>query len=177
MEMESPRLRLRQWRPEDRRPFAVINAEPEVQRYLKPITRAGSDAMLDRVEAHFAEHGFGYWALEERASGVLIGLCGMMHVPFEAFFTPAVEIGWRLSSAWQGKGLAREAAQIVLDDAFGRLGLERVVSFTVATNNASWGLMERLGMKRIGEMDNPDLPEGHPLRRNVVYEILAADRA
>ncbi len=173
MEMESPRLRLRHWRPDDRAPFAAINAEPEVQRYLAPITREGSDAMLDRIEAHFAAHGWGYWALEECRSGALIGLCGMMHVPFEAFFTPAIEIGWRLSSAWQGKGLAREAAQTVLDDAFGRLRLDRVVSFTVAANTASWGLMERLGMRRIGDFDNPGLPEGHPLRHNVAYEILA----
>ena len=93
MKLSSQRLRLRQWRAEDRAPLAAINAEPEVQRYLAPITRAGSDAMLDRIEAHFAEHGWGYWALEERLSGALIGLCGMMHVPFEAFFTPAVEIG------------------------------------------------------------------------------------
>lgn len=173
MEMESSRLRLRHWRPDDRAPFAAINAEPEVQRYLAPITRAGSDAMLDRIEAHFARYGWGYWALEERQSGTLIGLCGMMHVPFEAFFTPAVEIGWRLSSSWQGKGLAREAAETVLHSAFGRLGLERVVSFTVVSNSASWGLMERLGMRRIGDFDNPGLPEGHPLRRNVAYEILA----
>ncbi len=177
MKLSSQRLRLRQWRAEDRAPLAAINAEPEVQRYLAPITRAGSDAMLDRIEAHFAEHGWGYWALEERRSGALIGLCGMMHVPFEAFFTPAVEIGWRLSSAWQGQGLAREAAQTVLDDAFGRLGLDRVVSFTVVSNSASWGLMERLGMRRIGEFDNPGLPATDPLRRNVVYEVTAADRA
>lgn len=173
MELNSPRLRLRWWRPEDRLPFAAINAEPEVQRYLSPVTREGSDAMLDRIEAHFAKHGWGYWALEERGSGALIGMCGMMHVPFEAFFTPAVEIGWRLSSAWHGKGLAREAAQTVLDDAFGRIGLDRVVSFTVASNSASWGLMERLGMHKIGDFDNPDMPEGHPLRHNVVYEIFA----
>jgi RimJ/RimL family protein N-acetyltransferase len=173
MELESPRLRLRRWRREDRAPFFAINAEPEVQRYLAPVTRQDSDAMLDRIEAHFAKHGWGYWALEERQSGALIGSCGMMHVPFEAFFTPAVEIGWRLSSAWQGKGLAREAAETVLEDAFGRLGLDRVVSFTVASNSASRRLMERLDMHKIGDFDNPDVPEGHPLRHNVVYEILA----
>lgn len=173
MEMESPRLRLRHWRPDDRDAFAAINAEPEMQRYLAPVTREGSNAMLDHIEAHFAAHGWGYWALEERQGGALIGLCGMMHVPFEAFFTPAVEISWRLSSDWQGKGLAREAAETVLDCAFGRLGLNRVVSFTVVSNSASWGLMERLGMRRIGDLDNPAMPEGHPLRHNVVYEILA----
>ena len=176
MELDSPRLRLRHWRLDDRAPFAAINHEPEVQRYLTPLTRAGSDAMLDRVEAHFARHGWGYWALEERASGALIGLCGLMHVTWEAFFAPAVEIGWRLSTPWQGKGLAREAAETVLRCAFEQLALDRVVSFTTPANTASWGLMERLGMARIGEFDHPSLPAVHPLRRHVVYELRAPNK-
>lgn len=176
VDLESPRLRLRRWRTEDRAPFAAINAEPEVGRYLSPLTRAGSDAMLDRIGAHFAQYGWGYWALEERDTRALIGSCGLMHIPWEAFFTPAVEIGWRLSTGWQGKGLAGEAAETALKFAFDTLGLNRVVSFTVPANAASWGLMERLGMQKLGEFDNPDFPEGHPLRRNVVYEILAPSR-
>ena len=148
-----------------------------MQRYLAPLTRAGLDGILDRVEAHFACHGFGYWALEERTSGTLIGLCGLMHVTFEAFFTPAIEIGWRLSAPWQGQGLAREAAETALRYAFDSLGLERVVSFTTPANTASWGLMERLGMRKIGEFDNTSLPEWHALRRNVVYELRAPGKA
>jgi RimJ/RimL family protein N-acetyltransferase len=176
MELTSPRLRLRRWRPDDRPLFAAINEEPAVRRYLTPLTREGLDAMLDRIDAHFARHGWGFWALEERSSGVLIGMCGLMHVEWQAFFTPAVEIGWRLSTPWQGKGLAREAAEAALDAAFGSLGLARVVSFTVPANRASWGLMERLGMRRIGAFDNPSLPAGHSLRQQVVYETTAADR-
>ena len=176
MDLESPRLRLRRWRPEDRPTFAAINAEPGVRRYLLPLTREGSDAMLDRIDAHFARHGWGFWALEERESGALIGLCGLAHIPWEAFFTPAVEIGWRLSTPWQGKGLAREAAETALKFAFDCLRLNRVVSFTVPANTASWGLMERLGMQKRGEFDHPSLPEGHPLRRHVVYEIAAPNR-
>jgi RimJ/RimL family protein N-acetyltransferase len=175
MELESPRLLLRRWRPADRASFAAINAEPDVQRYLAPMTREQSDAILDRVDAHFAQHGWGYWALEERESRALIGLCGLMPTTFEAFFTPAVEIGWRLSRRWQGKGFAREAAEAALEFAFNTLALDRVVSFTVKANAASWGLMERLGMHKLGEFDNPSLPDEHPLRRNVVYEIAISD--
>lgn len=174
--MGSPRLRLRRWRPEDRAPFAAINAEPGVQRYLTPLARAGSDAMLERIDAHFARHGWGFWAVEERRSGALIGLCGLAHVDWPAFFTPAVEIGWRLSTPWQGQGLAREAAETALTFGFETLGLSRVVSFTVPANTASWGLMERLGMSKIGELDHPHLPEGHALRRHVVYAISAPNR-
>lgn len=173
MEIESPRLRLRRWRAEDRAPFAAINAEPAVHRHLSPQTRQGSDAMLDRIDAHFARHGWGFWALEERRGDSLIGLCGLAQVGFDAFFTPAVEIGWRLSTPWHRKGLAREAAETVLEHAFGPLGLARVVSFTRPANTASWGLMERLGMHRLGEFDHPSLPQRHALCRHVVYEIMA----
>ena len=150
IELETPRLRLRRWRPEDRAPFADLNNEPSVLRHLSPLTREGLDAMLDRIDAHFAQHGWGSWAVEERTSGTLIGLCGLS--------APAVEIGWRLSTHWQGQGLAREAAETCLDFAFAALGLDRVVSFTVPANRASWGLMERLGMTRIAEFDHPSLP-------------------
>jgi RimJ/RimL family protein N-acetyltransferase len=177
MELMTARLRLRRWRADDRAFFAAMNAEPSVGRYLAPLTPTGLTAMQERIDAHFARHGWGYWALQERDGGALIGLCGLMHVPFEAFFTPAVEISWRLSTQWQGKGLAREAAEAVLAFAFDTLKLNRVVSYTVASNAASWGLMERLGMHKVGEIDNPDLPEGHLLRRNVVYEIRAPDNS
>lgn len=154
-----------------------MNAEASVARYLAPLTPAGLIAMEKRIDAHFAQYGWGYWALEMRDGEALIGLCGLMHVPFEAFFTPAVEISWRLSTRWQGQGLAKEAAVAVLAFAFDTLRLDRVVSYTVTSNAASWGLMVRLGMHKIGEIDNPDLPEGHRLRRNVVYEIRAPDKA
>jgi RimJ/RimL family protein N-acetyltransferase len=94
-----------------------------------------------------------------------------MHVPFDAFFTPAIEIGWRLSATWQGKGYATEAAHAVLAHAFGPLRLERVVSFTTPLNTPSLRVMTRIGMRKIGEFDNPFLPEGHALRRHLVYEI------
>lgn len=168
-------MRLRPWRKEDRGPFAAINAEPAVQRYLAPITREISDAMLDRIDAHFASHGWGFWAVEHRDGAALIGLCGLAPVIWQAFFTPAVEIGWRLSTPFHGKGLAREAATLALDAAFGPIGCDRVVSFTVPANAASWRLMERLGMRHLGQFDHPRPPKGDPLRRHVVYVISRAE--
>jgi RimJ/RimL family protein N-acetyltransferase len=81
-----------------------------------------------------------------------------------------------LSTPWQGKGLGREAAETVLKFAFDCLRLNRVVSFTVPANTASWGLMERLGMQKLGAFDHPSLPEGYSLRRHVVYEITTPSR-
>jgi RimJ/RimL family protein N-acetyltransferase len=177
IELETPRLRLRAWRAEDREPFAAMNADPVVRRYFPPITRDGSFASLARFEAHFARHGWGFWALEERGTGALIGLCGLQHMSWSAFFTPAVEIGWRLSTPWHGKGLAREAAEAVLHFGFEKLELPRIVAFTVPANAPSWGLMKRLGMRELGEFDHPNLPAGDPLRRRVVYELVNPRRA
>jgi RimJ/RimL family protein N-acetyltransferase len=171
MELETSRLRLRRWRPEDRPAFYAINCEPAVNRYLTPLTREGSDARIDRAEAHFEAHGWGNWAVEEKAGGALIGLCGLMHVPFEAAFTPAVEAAWRFSTPWQGRGFAREAAEAVIACGFDRIGLDRIVAFTVPANTASWGLMIRLGMARTGAFDHPTLPDGHPLKPHLLYEI------
>jgi RimJ/RimL family protein N-acetyltransferase len=175
MELVSKRLTLRPWRADERDVFAALNAEPQMARYLSPFSREKSDAMLERIVAHFAQHGWGYWAIEQRQGGAPIGSCGIMHVSFEVFFTPAVEVSWRLSSKFQGQGLAREAAQAVLDFAFRSIRLDRIVAFTASGNAPSWGLMERLGMHKIGEFDNTEFPDGHALRTNVVYGIRAGE--
>ncbi|MFC0408756.1 GNAT family N-acetyltransferase [Roseomonas elaeocarpi] len=173
MILRGRRVVLRPWRAEDRAPFFALNSEPAVGRYLLPMTRAQSDGMLDRADEHFRAHGWGFWAVEHGDTGALIGLCGLSQLPWNAFFTPAVEIGWRLGTFWQGRGLAREAATLSLEAGFGPAGLDRIVAFTVPANTASWGLMERLGMWRIGEFDHPRLPEGHPLSHHYAYEITA----
>lgn len=175
--LKSERLILRPWRQEDRKPFAAINAEPDVIRYLNPLTHEQSDAMLDRIDLHFEDHGWGFWALEEKASGALIGMCGLNNVSSALPFAPAVEIGWRLSTSWQGAGYAREAAQRCFDFAFDELKLDRVVAFTVPANSNSWGLMRRLGMSQIGEFDHPNLADGHPLRHHVLYELRSSKGA
>jgi RimJ/RimL family protein N-acetyltransferase len=169
--LSTERLLLRPWRTDDYEPFFAINSEPAVVRHLSPITREGSDAMMERVGRHFAEHGWGFWALEDRASGTLIGMCGLATLGDHLPFAPGVEIGWRLSEPWQGKGLAREAAEAALRFGFETLGLNRIVAFTTPANTASWGLMERLGMTRIGAFDHPKLPEGHALRPHLLYEV------
>lgn len=171
IELETERLFLRRWRPKDREPFFAINCEPDVVRFLIPRTREQSDSMIDRMDQHFADHGWGLWALEEKSQGKLIGMCGLNNIHWGLPFTPAVEIGWRLSTPWHGKGYAREAAERALRFAFDDLGLERIVSFTVPENRGSWGLMRRLGMQQIGEFRHPSLPMDHPLSRHVLYQI------
>ena len=93
-------------------------------------------------------------------------------IPYEAHFTPAIEIAWRLARAYWGRGYATEAARAALDYGFGKLGLEQIVAVTVPANLRSLRVMERLDMTRspADDFDHPNLPEG-PLRRHVLYRI------
>jgi RimJ/RimL family protein N-acetyltransferase len=172
--LRTPRLLLREWRDEDREPFAAMCADPEVMRYYPPKPdRAASDAWIGGMRRHYDEHGFAYWAVELPGEASLIGAIGMTRVRPPMPFAPAVEIGWRLARAYWGQGYAGEAARAVLDDGFGRLGIGEIVAFTVPANRRSWRLMERLGMSHdpSDDFDHPRLAEGHPLRRHVLYRL------
>jgi ribosomal-protein-alanine N-acetyltransferase len=166
------RLLLRNWRPEDREPFACLNADPAVMEHFPaPLTRDESDALAERIEAHFAAHGFGCWAVELRASSEFIGFLGLNIPQFEAAFTPCVEIAWRLAAEHWGQGLATEGAQAVVQHAFSALTIRALVAFTVPANLRSRRVMEKLGMTHdpLDDFDHPLLPAGHPLRRHVLY--------
>ncbi|WP_245624404.1 GNAT family N-acetyltransferase [Belnapia moabensis] len=170
--LEGPRLRLRPWRAEDRAPLAAINADPAVMRYFPaPMSRAESDAWLDRIEAHFAEHGWGFWAVEHKSAPGLIGAVGLLSIPWQADFTPGVEIGWRIATAHQRQGYAEEAARLSLAAGFGRIGLSEIVAFTVPGNAPSWLLMAKLGMRPTGTFEHPRLAENHPLRLHLLYRM------
>jgi ribosomal-protein-alanine N-acetyltransferase len=172
--LETPRLLLRRWRDEDREPFAALNADPEVMRYFPaPLTREQSDAMVDRIEAHFGEHDWGLWGVERRADGVFLGFVGLSPAVFEAPFTPAVEVGWRLAREAWGAGYATEAASAALADGFERLALVEIVSLTAVGNERSRRVMERLGMRRdpADDFEHPAVPPGHPLRPHVLYRL------
>jgi RimJ/RimL family protein N-acetyltransferase len=131
--------------------------------------------MVDRIGAHFGEHGFGLWAIELPGVAPFIGFAGLTWARFSAPFTPCVEVGWRLAFEHWGHGYATEAARLALGYGFGTLALSEVVSFTSATNLRSRAVMERLGMRRdpAEDFDYPSFPEGHPLRRHVLYRLSA----
>jgi RimJ/RimL family protein N-acetyltransferase len=172
--METARLLLRRWRPEDREPFAAMNADPRVTEFLGGcLSREGSDAIADRIETHFAKYGFGLCAAELKSSGAFIGYVGLAVPGFDAPFMPCVEIGWRLAGPYWNLGLATEGARAVLDYAFSSLGLREVLSFTVPANVRSRRVMEKLGLTHdpADDFDHPRLPPGHPLRRHVLYRI------
>jgi ribosomal-protein-alanine N-acetyltransferase len=172
----TPRLTLRGWRPEDRAPFAALNADPEVMRHLPaPLARAESDALVDRIEAHFGRHGFGLWAVEIVGVEPFVGYVGLAVPSFQAAFTPCVEIAWRLARTFWGQGYATEAARAAAHYGFETLRLPELLAFTVPGNVASRRVMEKLGMARdpADDFDHPVLPPGHALRRHVLYRLRA----
>lgn len=170
--LRTPRLLLREWRDEDAAAFAAMSADPDVLRYL-PVPDAEWAA---RQRAHFAEHWFGNFVVELPGEAPFIGVVGLNYVRWTLPFTPAVEAAWRLTPGYWGRGYALEAARAAVDDGFGRIGLEKIVAYTVPANRASWTVMERLGMTRdpAEDFDHPSRPEGDPLRRHVLYRLRRA---
>ena len=172
--LRTERLVLRSWCVEDRAPYAALNADAEVRRWFPgTLTRAESDAQVDRLQAKIEANGFGYWAVGAPGLAPFIGFVGLQPLPFEAPFTPAVEIGWRLARAFWGRGFATEAARAVLAYGFGPLALDEIVAITVPDNLPSRRVMERIGMAQDadGDFDHPSFAEKHPLRRHVLYRI------
>ena len=173
-ELRTERLRLRGWTSSDLVPFAALNADPRVMEYFPaPLSREQTRALVARIEAHFDEHGFGLWAVEVPGVTPFAGFVGLSVPRFKAHFTPCVEIGWRLAAEYWGRGYATEAAAEALRFGFETLSLREIVSFTVPANLRSRRVMERIGMVHdpAGDFDHPALPEGHPLRRHVLYRI------
>nr|WP_175801798.1 GNAT family N-acetyltransferase [Burkholderia anthina] len=178
-EIETARLRLRRWRPDDAAPFAAIHADPDVTAWLArgPMSVDEARAGIERFEAHFDEHGFGQWAVERKTDRALIALCGLSREVRETHpMAPCVEIAWRQARAAWGHGYIAEAAAAVLADGFERIGLADIFAWTAQRNLRSQRVMQRIGMERQPErdFDHPVLPEGHVLRPHVVYVARAS---
>ena len=170
-EVRTERLLLRGWTDADRPAYAAINADPLVMEFLGPLqSREEVDAHIDRMVAHWAEHGYGLWCVD--LDGACIGFTGLA----TPGFMPGVEVGWRLASAQWGHGYAPEAARAALAFGFDVLGLAEILSFTTVRNVKSRRVMEKLGMTR-----DPDADFDHPraipeLRLHVLYRLAREDR-
>ena len=163
--LRTARLLLRQWRDADVAAAAELSADPGVMEYLLP-----RPDWAARKRAHWAQHGFGEWVVEIPGEASFIGVVGLETVSYDAHFTPAVEIAWRLARANWGRGYATEAARAALDYGYEKLGLEEIVAVTVPANWRSRRVMECLGMTRSpkDDFDHPNVPEGS-LKRCVLY--------
>jgi RimJ/RimL family protein N-acetyltransferase len=145
-ELETPRLRLRRWRPDDLEALARWHVDPKLMRHMgKPsFTREEMREDIERYERHWAEHGFGLWAAEEKESGALIGRIGLA---YHRVWPDDPEVGWLVDTPWQGQGLATEAGSACLAYRFDELGADRIVSICTPENAASRRVMEKLGLR------------------------------
>jgi RimJ/RimL family protein N-acetyltransferase len=169
-EISTERLIMRGWRESDLAPWAAMNADAEVRRYLgPPLTFEQAAAWALNFQDDLDRDGFGFWAVELRACGDFIGFTGLGTVDAEMPFT-GVEVAWRLARPAWGRGYATEAALAALEYGFDILGLPEIVAVTMARNLRSRAVMRRIGMIRdpAEDFDDPDVDED-PLRRHVVY--------
>ena len=175
IEIETPRLRLRQWHHSDREPFAAMNTDGRVMQYFPaPLSREASDAMVERCQRLIEQRGWGLWAVERKDAQCFIGFVGL-HIPVpELPCSPCVEVGWRLAHEHWGQGFASEAAAEALSFGFESLMLPEIVSFTTPHNHRSVAVMQRLGMVRDPQtFEHPSVPPGSDLREHCLYRLSA----
>ena len=173
IELQTPRLRLRQWRESDRVPFAAMNADPAVMEFFPSLqSHEASDASILAWQSQLTAQGWSNWAVELLTSGQFIGFIGLS-VPRRTLpFSPCVEIGWRLARAHWGRGYATEGARATLRAGFERIGLAEIVSFTSVGNSRSRAVMERIGMSNANQdFEHPAVPPGHHLRLHCLYRL------
>lgn len=172
--LHTERLGLRPLSDEDAAPLAAVNADPEVMRYVgdgRPRTPERTRARIEEMERHWAEHGWGTFAVELADTGEFIG-CIVLAVPeFLPEILPAVEVGWRFGRRHWGHGYAPEAAREVIRFAFEDIGMDRLVSCVYRGNTASARVAEKLGMALERETVVPDLEV-----QCLVYELWARGR-
>lgn len=153
--------------------FAALNADPGVMRYFpSTLDRQASDALAAKAQALIEKQGWGFWAVQDRASGHFTGMIGL-HIPApELPFSPCVEVGWRLARPYWGQGLATEGAKAALEFAWNVLQQGEVVAFTAVLNKPSQAVMQRLGMQPDAQtFMHPAVPQEHALAEHVLYRI------
>lgn len=169
--LQGKRVRLRPWREDDRPGFRRMGADARVMEFMPGLLDATqSDALADRLAADIQGRGWGFWALEVPGVAEFGGFVGLRPTEVAG---GGVEVAWRLDPALWGRGHASEAAALALDFGFGVLGLPEIIAFTACVNHRSQAVMRRLDMQPAGEFDHPVLPDGHWLRRHVLYRKTA----
>lgn len=166
--IETERLSLRPYRPEDLELAAGLYGDPEVTRYTKlgRLDRAQAEATFAGHLAHWASEGLGLYALTLKDSGAFVGECGF----FSSDERPEYFLRYALLRPYWGRGLTREATVAVLDQGFGPFALRRVMSVVEERNGASHRIMEALGFRL-------DQDKVTPKGRIFIYALTAEDWA
>jgi RimJ/RimL family protein N-acetyltransferase len=167
----SARLGFRRWQETDLDAFTAINTDPEVMRFFqRPLPKADTQAMMERMERLYEEKGFCYFAVDDLESQTLIGTIGLGWKTFEADFTPTVDIGYRIGKTWWNQGFSTEGAAACLDYAR-QLQIPKVVAMASIGNLASIQVMKKIGMNYWKEFDHPELQDSPGIQRCSLYQI------
>ncbi|RYD54076.1 MAG: N-acetyltransferase [Sphingomonadales bacterium] len=173
--IETGRLLLRPWREADKPVFhELVNTPAMMEHFGGPVARARHDYILDRMIEQQARFGHCMWAVEMRETGELAGICGLRIGGHAGTPVPEeLEIGWRIGEKYWGQGIAREAAEASIGWGWANTDRSRIAAWTVIGNERSWGLMERLGMRRRTDLDfrHPDYGEQDPFGAMIVYAV------
>lgn len=170
--IETDRLLIRQYKDSDLPAMIAMNQDDQVMEFfLGKRTAEESIAAFHSFKSKIDTQGYAFFAVEEKNSGDFIGFVGLLDITFDVDFAPGVEIGWRMLRQYWGKGYATEAAKACLVFAKDTLGLNKVYSFTTATNIRSSNVMQKVGMKYVKDFNHPLVPIDHPYRTHVLYEI------
>ena len=167
------RLILRLPEPGDRPTLHAMWADPEVMAQLAPVKDAdASDAVLLKHDT-YRDEGLGFWTVERRSDGAVIGFCGLKRGDAHNPIAGEVEAGWIIDKPFWRQGYAYEAMVAALEWGWANIRADRIYAITAAVNLKSQGLMERLGMTRLpdGDYEHPSFPPGDPLRSTVTYAI------
>ena len=176
---ETERLILRDWDAEDEQRFYEVMNTPAVMRHLGGLQTPGEwHAAFERIRGFSRDFGHTFWIVEEKGTGEILGFCGMKRVNSPGApdaLTGMPEIGWRLrESAW-GQGIAKAAAVATLDLGFGRFGYDEIIALTIPVNEASQGLMKRLGMRRDDSRDFWDQRFRAEVNPQILFTLTAAE--
>lgn len=176
--LETDRLILRTWQDSDIESFCEMNVDPEVMAFFPSLCdRECTLKLIEKCKQQYKDYGYTYYAVELTSTSEFIGAVGLLHANFEAHFTPAVEIGWRLAHRFWGHGYATEAAKAVLDYAFTKLNIKALVSFTAAINHPSQRVMKKIGLKHdpADDFNHPSVDSKSPLYPHVLYRLSQSD--
>jgi ribosomal-protein-alanine N-acetyltransferase len=174
--MQTKRLGLRRWEDSDLTQLADMNADKKVmQHFPNVMSTSETRSMLERIRRHHNEYGYGLYATEIIDTGEFIGFIGFSHPRFKADFTPCVEIGWRLQSAYWNKGYCTEGAMACLDYYKHTLKKTEIYSWTSVLNKPSERIMQKIGMEKIGEFLHPLLDRNSHLAQHVIYKKILVE--
>ena len=171
-QLQTARLRLRQWQDKDLEPLAALNGDEEVMKFFpSTLTFEESEQAASKYKRKIEENGWGFWVSERLSDRAFMGIVGLNCVD-DLPIGDCIEVGWRLATPFWGFGYASEAARACLHFAFGELELDEVVAITTVNNIRSRAVMDRLGMIDAREnFDHPKVDAATGLREHVLYKI------